>query len=631
MKTILLGFDAFDPRFFESLYERGLLPNLGKYVSKKGYAHFTVANPPQSEVSWTSIATGHDPGWHGIFDFVHRDPKTYTFYVSLLPTRKKLGAIQFVPPTTARTIFEHATHKGFQATSLWWPATFPARLESTVNTLPGLGTPDIQGKLGVGAFFTSERDFKADEWKTSIEILSADGKDLFKGTIKGPEIKKQDKVAASTSPLVLERLDDQHARIIIGKHNSEMIRLDLALGKWSPVIELTFHISLLIKVRAITRLIVTQLSPHIRLYALPMQIHPLHSPWQYAAPPGFAKRTWNTCGPFLTLGWPQDTTGLEDGCITDDQFLDLCNSIFNKRQEILFHQLRDFKEGLLASVFDSLDRVQHMFWRDRPDVIQKWYVWLDELVGKVEQGINGKSYDARIVIASDHGFNRFDYKVHLNRWLIDNGYTAIKGKADLQAQTENLDQVFTQTHKGNFQDIDWTRSRAYALGLNSLYMNLAGREGQGIVQREEIEPLLTRLKNDLLAWQGPDGKPVVNTVYYRHEVFSGPLVEYAPDLVIGYAPGYRASGETGVGSWKSTPIEPNQDHWKSDHCIDPQSVPGVIFSNQGLVNYPSPSFRDVPMITIDEDFAGSGKPVLPSTSEEDQKTLEERLKGLGYL
>lgn len=609
--TVILGFDAFDPNLFERLCECGTLPNLSRYVEKKGYARFTVSNPPQSEVSWTSIATGLDPGGHGIFDFVHRDPKSYTPYVSLLPTKRVLGGFQFVPPFSSRTIFEQAARRGYPATSLWWPATFPARPNSPVNTLPGLGTPDILGKLGVGTHFTSQSDFKGEGWKTSVEILNVVGKDRFKGALKGPARRKQGEVDSAFLPVEIERLDDHRARLKIGEN-----RMEIKEGEWSPIIQLTFKIGLLVKVKAITRVILTRLQPQVNLYVLPLQIHPLHSPWQYATPPSFVKRNWNTCGPFLTIGWPQDTTGLEDGCITDDQFLALCETIFAKREEILVYHLKDFREGLLASVFDTLDRVQHMFWRDRQDIVEKWYAKLDGLVGRVEEALKWKSGNQpHIIIVSDHGFKNFEYKVHLNRWLIDQGFLASQKQED----------------KGTLQNIDWSRSQVYGLGLNSLYLNQAGREGQGIVQPGEGEIVLNKLTNDLLSWEGPDGRPVVKSVGTRKEAIAGPLAEYGPDLIVGYSPGYRASAQTGLGSWEKTSLETNRDHWGADHCIDVNSVQGVLFSSQDLGNFPSPSYREIPPLAIGEFLDAGGHTMPPTFNQEDQETLEERLKSLGYL
>ncbi|MGE5139620.1 MAG: alkaline phosphatase family protein, partial [Rudaea sp.] len=205
MRTLILGLDAFDPSFFEEMQARGELPHLSRLAAAGGYSRFTVANPPQSEISWTSIATGLNPGAHGMFDFVHRDPATYSLYVSLLPTRRALGGTQFVPPFSASTIFDQVAAQGFPATSMWWPATFPARLDSPVRTIPGLGTPDIQGKLGVGVQFASDMDQPVQIGKTPREPLRQSGHDRFVGKLKGPRQQTRGGVQESELELQVER------------------------------------------------------------------------------------------------------------------------------------------------------------------------------------------------------------------------------------------------------------------------------------------------------------------------------------------------------------------------------------------------------------------------------------------
>jgi predicted AlkP superfamily phosphohydrolase/phosphomutase len=611
MRTIILGFDAFDPVFCEGLLQKGRLPNLARFLAIDGYRRFEVTNPPQSEVSWTSIATGLNPGGHGIFDFVHRDPNTYTPFVSLLPTKRGLGGIQYAPPFSANTFFDQAAKKGYPAISLFWPATFPARPDSLVKSLPGLGTPDIHGKLGVGTQFSTTQGSDDANRKTPVESLKSVGKGRFQASLKGPCRSKGGQEEPTLLSYELDILDDQRARLEIGNH-----KLELVLGKWSQIFELSFKMGTFVKVHVLTRVNLTSLSPEVNLYFLPLQINPLHSPWHYAVPPKFVKNSWKANGPFLTIGWPQDTTGLEDGCINDEQFLKLCDSIFETRERILMHQLAEFQEGVLASVFDSLDRIQHMFWRDHVDIIEEWYVKLDGLVGRVEDKIRNKGLkNARLLVVSDHGFSNFDHKIHLNRWLIENGYLVPKEDND----------------NGNLRDVNWQSSQAYGLGLNSIYLNLAGREGQGIVEPSQVEPLTDEISNKLLAWQDAEGVNVVKSVSTNAEDFAGPLAEYGPDLIVGYAPGYRASPQTGLGEWEKDSLEENRDHWNSDHCIDPQSVPGVLFSNQGLANFPEPSYRDMPVLATGEELeVGSAAPP-PSFSDEDQEMLEERLKSLGYL
>jgi predicted AlkP superfamily phosphohydrolase/phosphomutase len=613
MRTILLGLDAFDPGIFEKLNEQGRTPNLEKYVKAGNYARFSVSNPPQSEVSWTSIATGADPGVHGMFDFVLRNPATYSLSPSLLPTKTDLLGTQFVPPYSTRTLFEQATINGYPASVLWWPATFPARLELPVQTIPGLGTPDIQGRLGVGAVYSPDRSLADPKLKTPVELLEGGGKGRYRGILKGPSQRTRGGSKEIALEFQLELDDEKTGRLTFAKTS-----IDLVVGQWTPIFEVTFKAGFMVSIQAITRAILTQAEPEPRLYFLPLQIHPLHSPYRYATPQGFVKETWNGYGPFLTLGWPQDTTGLEEGWINDEQFIALCQSIDDTREKIFFHHLNKFQEGVLANVFDTLDRLQHMFLQDRPDVVESWYLRLDAVVGRADASLNGNNKQkARLLVLSDHGFARFDHKVHLNRWLVENHYLTLN----------------SQDQPSDLSGVDWSRSQAYALGLNSLYLNIKEREGQGNVAPDEIESLRHKIRQDLMAWKGPDGRPVVQQVYLREEAFHGPLLPYAPDLMVGYSPGYRASAETGLGKWENASLVQNTDHWHSDHCIDPQAVPGVLFANTSLSNYPQPSFRDIPSLAIgmNLEHSGTASRLPPRGEEEDQKTIEERLKGLGYL
>jgi predicted AlkP superfamily phosphohydrolase/phosphomutase len=608
MRTIIVGFDSFDPGVFESLHQSGKTPNLSKLVETGGYSPLEVCSPPQTEVSWTSIATGVDPGSHGLFDFVHRDPQTYTPYVSLLPTKQTMVGEQFLPPYTTKTLFHEAAEMGYPATALWWPALFPARPELPVATIPGLGTPDIRGQLGVGTYVTTEpREMK----KTKVIALKASGKDRFEAALEGPQIKAKDGMRPALLPLMVDVIDESSARLTVGDQ-----KLLLPLGKWSPVFELKFKAGFAFTVHAITQVILTQLKGGVSLYFVPLQIHPLHALWHYATPPGMVKDAWKVSGGYLTLGWPQDTNALEDGCINDGQFISLCESIFASRKSIFFHQLDRFQEGVLAGIFDSLDRVQHMFTRSSPDVVHDWYVRLDAFVGEVQARLEKLGLpEHRLLILSDHGFKTFEHKVHLNHWLVGNGYMSMAQ----QSETPEL------------KDVSWESTRAYALGLNSVYLNVANREGKGTVTLEQIEPLLDELKNRLLEWKTDNGRQIISRVLLKHEAFTGPYARFGPDLVMGYAPGFRASSETGLGKSAGTSLEANHDHWGADHCIDSTKVPGVLFASRDIKNMPGLSFRDIPFLALGKHLDQSYiKPPSKATGT-GQKDLEERLTGLGYL
>ena len=605
MKTLILGFDSFDPAVFDKMAGRNQLPNLESLSQRGGYSKLEVCSPPQTEVSWTSMATGVDPGGHGIFDFVHRDPASYMPYVSILPMRKSAVGDQFVPPYTARTFFEEAADMGYPSTALWWPAMFPARQSLPVNTLPGLGTPDIRGQLGVGTLFTTQEEQLK---KTTVVKLTMTGKGCFAASLPGPQTPGRNGPQTIHIPISLEVLDPNSAKLTIDGR-----QVDLRLGTWSEIVEMRFKAGMLFNVHAITRFIAVSLGKEVRLYALPLQIHPLHSTWHYASSNSFAKKLWKDVGPYLTLGWPQDTTGLEDGCITDEQFLDLCQLIFERRIQILHYLLDDFREGVLASIFDDLDRVQHMFFHNRLDVVEDWYRRLDRFVGDVSARVNQWGGKYRYLIMSDHGFSEFRNKVHLNRWLLENGY------------------LYTQNEGNDLTGVDWSKTVAYAVGLNSLYLNIAGREGQGTVAPDQIENLLDVLRSKLLGWKDGDQTSVIQKMRLKHETYSGPYTRFGPDLVVGYAPGYRASAETGLGKIPGLAIERNTDHWGADHCMDADVVPGVIFANRDLHDFGTISFRDIPFLAIGKHLDSSNIKPPSQALGQGQKDLEDRLKGLGYL
>lgn len=606
MKTIILGFDSFDPVVFEDMAGQNKLKNLSKFVEAGGYSRLEVCSPPQTEVSWTSIATGADPGGHGIFDFVHRDPSTYAPYVSILPMKKTAMGEQFVPPYIAKTLFEEAAEMGYPATALWWPAMFPARPELPVNTLPGLGTPDIRGQLGVGTLFSTEDEKKS---KTIVTRFESVGKGRYKALLNGPTVKGKSGLESATLEVLLDVIDSNSAQITLDDK-----QINLQVGEWSEIVEIKFKAGFLFNIHAITRLILTNLNGVVRLYALPLQIHPLHALSHYASSKSFAKNLWQNVGPYLTLGWPQDTTGLEDGCIDDAQFLALCDMVFERRKQIFFHLLDNFKEGVLGSIFDDLDRVQHMFYHNRLDVAQSWYEKLDSFVGDVSQRVEKWGGKYNYLVMSDHGFTTYQYKIHLNRWLLENEYLVLKN-----------------ANSGDLSAVDWSQTKAYAVGLNSIYLNIVGREGSGFVAATDIENLLAEIQQKLINWNGPDGKQVIERVRLKHEVYNGPYTRLGPDLVIGYARGYRASSETGLGKIPEALIERNHDHWGADHCVDSDVVPGVIFANRDLQNFGGISFRDIPFLAIGKHLDQSHIKPPSQIGGGSQKDLEERLKGLGYL
>lgn len=611
LSTVLLGLDAYDPAIFERLYGEGKLPHLGRLLELGGYAQLEVANPAQSEVSWTSLASGLNPGQFGLFDFAHRHPPTYTIYPSLLTTSRSWFGVRFTAPHRAYSLFDFVADQGYPATRLWWPATFPADLGSPVRSVAGLGTPDVLGRLGAGVFASSELPGPQSQYKTRLVQLDRVGQRRYSGQLPGPAKKSGSELVPSQVGVGLEVLEDDLVRIQIGQ-----TRLDLPPDQWSPILELAFSMRFGLKVHALTRVVVRVDEPAIGLYALPLQIHPGHPIWPHTSPKGLGKQIWRDHGPFLSLGWPQDTTGLAEGFLTEELFVELCESVWRFRRRLLLSEIEGFSDGVLGAVFDSLDRIQHMFWKSRPGLVDSWYRKYDSMVGEVWSRLESRS-GTKLLVMSDHGFSDFETKVDVNRWLQQEGYlTAESGEPS-----------------GNLQDVDWTRTKAYSLGLNSVYLNVHGREGQGSLEADQKEAVSAELRRRLLDWKDSNGRRVLSSVWLAGETFAGEFADRGPDLVLGFNSGFRASAENGLGGWTEEALRPNREQWSGDHCIDPQWVPGVLFSSEPLWHNPTPSYRDVPELAVgmQPDSARHDAPPAPELTETDRRILEDRLRDLGYL
>jgi predicted AlkP superfamily phosphohydrolase/phosphomutase len=174
------------------------------------------------------------------------------------------------------------------------------------------------------------------------------------------------------------------------------------------------------------------------------------------------------------------------------------------------------------------------------------------------------------MVMSDHGFKPFRRGVNLNTWLYENGYLALKGDRPTGAQW--------------YQDVDWSRTRAYAVGLGGIYINLAGREAKGIVQPGEEQ---ARIKREIAAGlrvlrDEQHDCPAIADVYDTDVIYSGPYVREAPDLFVGFAVGYRASWDCATGEIAEHAIQDNTKSWSGDHCMNPPDVPGIFFCNREL-------------------------------------------------
>ena len=568
-RVILLGMDGLDPNIVEEMMSRGELKNFSKLAALGSYSRLATSTPPESPVAWSSIATGCQPGEHGIFDFLQRDPKNYLPYLSL---RKPVQGIMGTRYDKARKrdgFWVYTSQAGVPTTVIRWPVAFPAE-QVTGNFLSGFGTPDLLGNEGKYIYYTSSgtedrvspRNVVAVKWDGQSALTQ------IQGPAKGKD-------SYATLDLKLTRQSDDALQLEIPGAKPIQARR----GEWSAWLPLKFKIGFS-EYCGQVKFMLTEVDPVLKLTASPIQMDPAKEAFAFTCPDCYGKELQDTIGAFHTLGMPEQIHPLSHERYDYDAFLSECKAIGAERRKMLSLELGRFDSGLLAFVFDSSDRIQHAFWSMRDpqhpaydatlaakyaDVIPAVYREMDDVIGEVLAKCDSKT---ALIVLSDHGFNSFRRAVHVNRWLIENGYMTLKaGKA---AEGEEL-----------FRSVDWSKTQAYAVGFASVYLNVKGREGQGTVDPAGASALAAEIAGKLRAWKDPvGGAELFRNVYLAADLYSGKVAASGPDLVLGLNPGYRASWQTALGGAPLGLVEDNTKRWSGDHLIDPTCVPGILFSNQ---------------------------------------------------
>lgn len=567
-KAVFLGIDGMDPKIAEGMMQDGLLPAFSKLAKAGTFSPLRTVDPPQSPVVWASIATGLNPGEHGIYDFLERDPSNYLLGFSIMKLRKS----GYVPPFECLTFWEKAAGQGVPVKVLRWPLTFPPRRMKQGSLLAGLGVPDIQGRLGRYQFFTTDMTpVTADTKGRVIEVKPENGR--IETTLAGPMAGSLKGPKETTVPLSITISGDTASCSVGGEE------FTLTRGQWSNWVTLGFKLGVFQSTTGLCRFYLKSASPEFSLYVTPINVAPSSDAFPVSWPKDYAAELARATGDFATLGMPEDTNSLNDGLMDEGAFLQMCDSIMKERERMFLFELERFQDGLLACVFDTTDRVSHMFWRFRDQghpfydealakhygrVVEDYYARMDKVLEKVLASVGD---DTLVLACSDHGFSSFRRSVHLNTWLRDNGYLTL---TDGQASS-----------KGLFENVNWAGTRAYACGLNSLYLNLKGRDKEGSVTSADVSKLTAELKGRLLDMRDQDLRPI-RGVHLASEIYHGPEAHRAPDIIMGYDGQYRQSWQTAIGGLPEGPaFEDNARRWSGDHCSDKQEVPGVLFSNQG--------------------------------------------------
>ena len=591
-KVIVIGLDGLEPKIVEPMLASGELPNLSRIAAQGGYSRLQTTYPAQTPVAWSTFANGTNPGGHGIFDFLRRDPETYLPALSMSTYKQKNS---FVPPQAVNLrrgvpMWELLSQAGISSTVLRCPVTFPPD-KIRGKMLSGMGVPDLRGGLGTSTFYCSAENIKQEEAEQIITVKpDADG--VINTHLIGP---RNPKSRSYTELEITLRLQPSARRVTLQSSGQPNL-LELRDGQWSEWLKVKFKMGLLQSVSGMVRFYLARQEPALELYASPINFDPATPLFPISSPSGYAGDLAARLGTFYTTGMAEDHDGLNHERFGEDAYLEQCETVLRERERMMRYELDQFDEGFFFCLFDTPDRVQHMFWRFREDdhpsnmhhndgsadfahVIEDNYRACDTIVGQAFEGADDQTL---FVVLSDHGNNSFQRGIHLNTWLHDNGFLALQKGVSPGEEAGDL-----------FRCVDWERTQAYSLGLGGIYLNLQGREGKGMVKPADAEGVGNAIIQGLTGLVDPErGRKSIRSVLPRHRIYSGPYVEDAPDLVVNFEEGYRVSWGTPLGGVPAGLFEDNVKKWGGDHMIDPALAPGVLFMNQPI-NGTEPSLMDL--------------------------------------
>jgi predicted AlkP superfamily phosphohydrolase/phosphomutase len=602
-KAIVLGFDGMDHALTTRMLDEGKLPNFAKLKGQGCFKPLLSTIPPISPVAWSSFQTGVNPGKHNIFDFLTRDRKTYAPKLSSTDIKGPLRSLsigRYKIPLGRGDIrllrkgvpfWKTLGEQGIFSTIIRVPITFPPEQFYGLQ-LAAMCTPDLRGSQGIFSFYTTSTNGNGENTGGEVQQVTRTGNRIT-AELAGPHDPMLKARVALKCPFEITIQDAQNALLQLNGATCA-----LTAGQYSDWIPVTFKASLGTKVRGICRFLLIAAEPDFKLYVTPINIDPDKPVMPISHPQVYATYLAKRQGRYATLGLAEDSWALNEQCISDGQFIEQCLQADRERERMFFDAVDNITRGLCVCVFDGTDRVQHSFWRqldpEHPfhrgcylpaadPEIEKIYRNADRILGETMEKCRDSS--TLLMVISDHGFNSFRYGIDLNRWLEENGYLALADEG---------------RGKKNLTGVDWTKTRAFAIGLSGIYLNLTGREARGIVDpgteavelREEIAEKLRGAIDPIR------NSPIVKQVYNAMTIYRGPYKQDAPDLLVGYHAGYRAAWETAVGEVTGHIVHDNVKAWSGDHCIDQSLVPGILFSNR-MIHDEHPRLMDIGPTILD--------------------------------
>jgi len=555
-RVVILGLDGLSPEIVGKMMAEGNLPNFGRLAREGTFKPLATTVPAVSPVAWSSFQTGTSPARHNIFDFLTRDRATY------LPD---LSSARVGP---SKPFWKILGDHGVFSNVIRVPITFPPEKFHGVS-LSAMCVPDLLGTQGTFSYYSEEDDARVSEGGQCIRV-SRNGREVS-SYLLGPDNPVKRKREQLRLPFKVKADGDGRATLSL-----DGSRIKLKVGEYSEWTPVAFRAGLGVRVRGIARFLVKSLEP-FAMYVTPINVDPDRPALPVSHPYVYAVYLSKLIGRYATLGLAEDTWALNEGVIDEGQFLEQVWRHHDERRRMFFDALAKTRRGAVVCVFDTPDRVQHMFFRyltpghpanagrdteKYAGAIEDMYVKMDELVAATAAELGPGDL---LLVMSDHGFVPFARGVNVNAWLKREGYLTLKDGAE----------------GGKWlAGVDWSRTKAYALGLGGIYVNVEGREARGIVPREEVPALKKEIAEKLAGLRDEGrGDVAVREVYDLGAIYDGPYLDGGPELVVGYNAGYRASWDSATGGTGGDVLEDNVKAWSGDHCVASDLVPGVFFSN----------------------------------------------------
>lgn len=541
-----------------------------------------------------------------------------------------------LPVVKGDTLWGRADRAGLRVRGFLVPMSTPIEPLQHGKIVGGLGVPDITGSIGAWYMLSSSDkdvpvgdDRKLNSGGKMLRLREENG--VFVAQVPGPknesrkaavvkrlqavdaklrdfEISYEERAKLRQEKNALEEEKDAGFRATLPmkvrrREDGKSLEIDLggdtkivAEGEWSGWFRIHFPLDWPFDGGSIARLRVLSAGDPIKLFLPPLGFDPAETPkhMQMEWPPGYSAQLAKEAGLFDTVGWACINNPLKELEVDEGVFLEHIRMLTEERSRLVYHELEKGDFDLFLTLFGETDRVQHMMFRltdpksptydaalaaKYGDAIRDVYRAMDGIVGEVMR----RFVDDRTVllVVSDHGFTSFRRQVNLNTWLLQEGYLVPQGGgSDAAALYESL----PESRRDFLLYMDKSRSRAFALGLGKIYINLRGREASGIVDPADYDSLCEEIKQKLLALRDPaDGAKVVRRVWRQDEIYRGPYADSDADLFLGFAPYYRVGWATTTGGFTPRVIEDNPQKWSGDHVSnDPAIVPGILVTNRPL-------------------------------------------------